>query len=72
MFTGLVDALGEVMAIHHHAHHASLQVKCPYSNFQLGESIAINGVCLNPVDFQQQVVSFDISSETLNVTNLGI
>lgn len=71
MFTGLVDALGQVMAIHHHAHHASLQVKCPYLNFQIGESIAINGVCLTLVEFQQQTASFDISPETLKVTNLG-
>lgn len=71
MFTGLVDALGVVVHFESQEHHAVLQLQCPYSHFQLGESIAVNGVCLTLVDFHQQVVTFDISSETLKVTNLG-
>lgn len=71
MFTGLVDAFGVVVHFERQEQHAILKLQCPYSQFQLGESIAVNGVCLTLVEFQQQVVTFDISSETLKVTNLG-
>lgn len=71
MFTGLVDALGEVVYFEPQEHHAILKLQCPYSQFQLGESIAVNGVCLTVVEFHQQVVTFNISSETILVSHLG-
>lgn len=71
MFTGLVDALGVVVYFELQEHHAILKLQCPYSQFQLGESIAVNGVCLTVVEFHQQVVTFNISSESLLVTHLG-
>jgi riboflavin synthase len=71
MFTGLVDALGEVVDIRLKTKSAFLKIKLPYTAIVLGESIAINGVCLTVLEFSAGVVSFDVSSETLAITNLG-
>jgi riboflavin synthase len=40
-------------------------------DIKLGESIAINGVCLTVVDRAAETVSFDVIAETLDKTNLG-
>lgn len=38
----------------------------------LGASVAHNGCCLTVTHIEQQLVSFDLMQETLNVTNLGL
>lgn len=41
------------------------------SSLQLGDSVAINGVCLTVTDIEQQNVVFDVVPQTLSVTTLG-
>ncbi len=43
----------------------------PLSDVVLGESIAVNGVCLTVVESGSSELSFDVSPETLRYTNLG-
>lgn len=43
----------------------------PFSNLQLGESIAVNGVCLTVVEFDASGFAADVSNETLALTTLG-
>ncbi|HEX5756996.1 MAG TPA: riboflavin synthase, partial [Arenimonas sp.] len=43
----------------------------PFSNLQLGESIAVNGVCLTVVAFDDSGFAADVSNETLAHTTLG-
>ncbi|HBB53850.1 MAG TPA: riboflavin synthase [Legionellales bacterium] len=71
MFTGLVDALGEVIEFRRQPKSASLTIKFPYTSVVLGESIAVNGVCLTVMQARRDELSFDVSSETLAITNLG-
>ena len=43
----------------------------PWSEYDLGESIAVNGVCLTAVALQEDGFDTDVSVETLDVTGLG-
>lgn len=43
----------------------------PFCDYELGESIAVNGVCLTAVALHEQGFDSDVSVETLNVTALG-
>lgn len=76
MFTGLIDAIGEIGAITHEGEYR-LQVLAPYAldSVALGASIACNGACLTVVDKNQgpQGVWFaaEVSAETLAKTTLG-
>lgn len=43
----------------------------PWRDFEIGESIAVNGVCLTAVALHDDGFDTDVSGETLNVTTLG-
>jgi riboflavin synthase len=73
MFTGLIIELGEIAAIDRRAHNTRLAIKSRkiLQDIALGDSIAINGVCLTVTTVKGDVSSFDVSDETLKSTNLG-
>lgn len=73
MFTGLVADIGQVRAIERGARSAVLQVatSLPAAEFELGESIAVNGACLTVTSRSAGVFCADVSSETLARTALG-
>ena len=74
MFTGIVQGLGEVTQIQDHAGIRRLQVRLPTGRDQgleTGASVAINGVCLTVVGWDQHGVEFEVIDETLRLTNLG-
>ena len=69
MFTGIVEELGTVAAIHG----GRLTVRCTTvrSDLTEGASIAVNGVCLTAVDLRPDSFSADLAPETLRRSNLG-
>jgi len=74
MFTGIIKARGTVTAIERRGGDARLTVRStglPWSEYELGESIAVNGVCLTAVAFHDDGFDTDVSVETLDVTALG-
>jgi riboflavin synthase len=74
MFTGLVQHLGEVGKMSREGGGgARLAVLAPgfVDGVEIGESIAVNGVCLTVVAACSQACSFEVSPETLRRTNLG-
>ena len=74
MFTGIVQGLGEVTHIQDRGGIRSLQVRLPMGRDQgleTGASVAINGVCLTVVGWDQRGVEFDVIDETLRLTNLS-
>ena len=72
MFTGLVEALGTVQAIETGAGGKRLTIKEAFVEpLTLGESIAVNGVCLTVVEIVLGACEFDVGPETLLRTNLG-
>ncbi|WP_282297959.1 riboflavin synthase [Stenotrophomonas sp. PS02289] len=74
MFTGIIEGVGHVAAreslggdVRFNFHVGSL----PFDHVQLGESIAINGVCLTVIAFDAVSFQADASTETLGLTTLG-
>lgn len=74
MFTGIVLAVGEVASIERHGDGARLQIRCSgldLTDAVLGDSIAVNGVCLTVTELTPGGFAADLSSETLARTTLG-
>ena len=73
MFTGLILELGEITSINRKTGGAVLSLKSDKtaSAAKLGDSIAVNGVCLTVVKSGRKELSFDLSDETLRSTNVG-
>src|SRR4030042_4622705 len=67
MFTGLVEGVGEIVALSSLAEGLRLAVKTsfPASDLTLGESVAIAGSCLTVVALDAPRASFEVSPETL-------
>ena len=72
MFTGLIEAVGEVISMEERGAQAHLVVTASFSAaVKLGDSVAINGCCLTVVEFNDSTLAFDILKQTLAVTSLG-
>ena len=73
MFTGIIEHLASVKNLSLKAGRGELFLDFSdfYDDLALGESIAINGVCLTIKEISGKDVSFDVSSETLKKTTLG-
>ena len=70
MFTGLIEAVGKVTGIERHGAAARLTVEAPFppAEIQMGDSIAVNGVCLTVVGKGGGTFTFDVSPETIDRT----
>lgn len=73
MFTGIVEGTGELKGIRRKGQAASCEVRVPefFSDCRPGDSIAVDGVCLTIASVRGNVVSLDISAETLARSTLG-
>lgn len=74
MFTGIIAALGEITALQPKGGDLKLVInagKLDCGDVKLGDSIAINGVCLTVVDMDNQQLSFDVSQETITRSSLA-
>lgn len=71
MFTGLVEAVGEVISLESKGEQARLTLRLPFAGeLALGDSVAVNGCCLTVADLGDGV-AFDLLAQTLRVTSLG-
>ena len=73
MFTGLVAGQGEIVFFNKNSNDARLGIK-PHFAFEnpvIGESVAINGACLTVESFNNGVLNFYTSAETLSCSTLG-
>ena len=73
MFTGLVQELGTVEAMEPHADALRLSIRAPriVAEAALGDSIAINGVCLTVAELSTDTFCADVMQESLDRTALG-
>jgi len=72
MFTGLIEDVGAVTAVEPTAGGIRLSVTTALaSELALGDSLAVNGVCLTVVENSSRIVRADVGPETLRVTTLG-
>ncbi|PID54755.1 MAG: riboflavin synthase [Gammaproteobacteria bacterium] len=74
MFTGIIEAIGEVAALEARAEDLRLRVrtgKLSLDDVALGDSISTNGVCLTVTELPGDGYWADVSNETLAHTTLG-
>jgi riboflavin synthase len=73
MFTGIVEEMGEVVAVDHDPESARLTVRAPgvTADAVPGASIAVNGVCLTVVDLADGIFTADVMRETLRRSSLA-
>lgn len=75
MFTGIVQGLAAVAQVAEADNFKSFKIQFPAGKadgIQIGASVAINGTCLTVTAIEQDVLSFDVMSETLRATSLGV
>jgi len=74
VFTGLIVGMGEISALKKRSGGAFLSVHAEdrSKTADIGDSVAVNGVCLTVVSKDDKTLSFDLSDETLRSTNLGM
>lgn len=72
MFTGIIEEVGSIDCIQNRVHSAVLHIKAKeiLADVKIGDSIAVNGVCLTVTSLSENKFSADIMHETLNRTGL--
>src|SRR5438067_7134663 len=73
MFTGIIEALGTVRSLESTSAGARLVVEAGTiaRETAVGDSVAVNGVCLTAVDTGPEALIFEAIPETLRRSNLG-
>lgn len=74
MFSGIIQSLGSIERMDHQGGDVSLVIntgELDLADLKVGDSIAVNGVCLTAVSFASGQFVADVSTETLNKTSLG-
>jgi riboflavin synthase len=73
MFTGIVEEIGLIASIDQRVGATSLVIQCETAlkGTRVGDSIAINGVCLTVIDLNHHSFTTEAVPETLHRTNLG-
>ena len=71
MFSGIIESVGTVREFVHDKESAVVVVEAGtnFLNLENGESIAVNGVCLTIVEFNDSTFRMDLGTETLNKTS---
>lgn len=72
MFTGIIEEVGTIATISkaRDAYRLNIQAKQVLEGVQLGDSIAVNGICLTVTSFSSTQFSVDVMPETLRATSL--
>lgn len=73
MFTGIIEEIGRIQSIRKGAESVaiSVQAKNIMQDICIGDSIAVNGICLTVTSFSQSSFTADVMHETLNRSALG-
>jgi riboflavin synthase len=72
MFTGLVEAVGQIVERQPQSGGARVRIATPFvSELTPGDSVAVNGVCLTVIAVDGDGFQADLGPETLRVTTLG-
>ncbi|RMG69556.1 MAG: riboflavin synthase [Nitrospirae bacterium] len=73
MFTGIVVEMGTVEGIAQKGDVTTLKIRAERvsDTAKIGDSISVNGTCLTVTETDGELLSFDLSRETMKTTNLG-
>ncbi|MDD5108051.1 MAG: riboflavin synthase [Candidatus Omnitrophica bacterium] len=74
MFTGIVEELGRIRKISRKAGVALLEINAKETliDTKIGDSIAVNGVCLTVISIGNNFFTFEVIDNTIKSTNLGL
>jgi len=72
MFTGIVENIAKVSGIADGPGFRRLTLALNFGDLQIGQSVAVNGCCLTAAEVSPDQAVFEIVSETLDKTNLGM
>lgn len=74
MFTGVIEELGTVIQLDQQGVSARITIEADQvlENTKLGDSIAVNGVCLTVTDLRKDRFCADVMAETLRRSSLGV
>lgn len=73
MFTGIIEEVGRVLTVQKSGNSSfiRIQAKKVLSDVHVGDSIAVNGVCLTVTGFDASTFQADVMNETLSRSSLG-
>lgn len=73
MFTGIIEEVGTVQTIQNGGNSSFIKVKAEkiLEDIHIGDSIAVNGVCLTVTDYGKEMFCADVMNETLRRSSLG-
>jgi len=73
LFTGIVEEIGKVKAIKTGAKSTALSIggNLIFSDLKLGDSIAVNGICLTVTSINERIFTADVMNETLSRSSIG-
>ena len=76
MFTGIIEGLGNIVSFDKKTNNRSaakmkINIGKIAKGLKIGDSVAINGVCLTAVSISKGITEFEIIGETIKKTNLG-
>lgn len=74
MFTGLIEEIGEIAAVKRGVRSCELSVKgnVVFGDLKVGDSVAVNGVCLTASVINGNIFTADVMAETMRRSNLGL
>ncbi|HCQ89567.1 MULTISPECIES: riboflavin synthase [unclassified Clostridium] len=73
MFTGIIEEIGTIKSVRNGSKSSILTIECKeiLEDTKIGDSIAVNGVCLTVTDMAKDGFTADVMSETMNRSTLG-
>ncbi|MEW6074965.1 MAG: riboflavin synthase [Candidatus Omnitrophota bacterium] len=73
MFSGIIEELGAAEGIQRRGNIFLLKIRAKkvLDDIKVGDSVAVNGVCVTAVAVNKDILSFQLLAETINKTNLG-
>ncbi|MCH5265174.1 MAG: riboflavin synthase [Lachnospiraceae bacterium] len=73
MFTGIIEEIGEIASVNRGSQSAVLHIHCQevLKGTKIGDSIAVNGVCLTVTTMGESGYTADVMAETLERSSLG-
>lgn len=72
MFTGIIEEIGKIEKIQKDSQNCKVSIRASkvLEDIRLGDSIAVNGICLTVTHFNHQTFTVDVMNETRNRTSL--
>ena len=73
MFTGIIEELGEIVSIDRQGISGSIRIRAKkvLEGTKIGDSIAVNGICLTVVSMQEGMFTADVMAETIRRSSLS-